>query len=205
MLNHELRKGIERKDALRLMRRCGSACSTVNMLQVKGSGFNVRKCMPEACDALESINETLAQIPSFRPSPIHLALHIMNFPQRAPHLHHATPDHARVDRHGLFDQFLHGGAGIESHDEVMSCIIAPLILLDRLGQEEAAPVGDASDHSALSEDDGAGSPGDSVKSIECQYWAHCLGGDKDEEGDFVLFDFCHIARPDLLKKRFVSC
>ena len=117
--------------------------------------------MPEACDALESINETLAQVPSFRPSPVHLALHIMNFPQRAPHLHHATPDHARVDRDGLFDQFLHGGAGIESHDEVVSRIIAPLILLDRLGQEEAAPVGDASDHSALSEDDGAGSPGDS--------------------------------------------
>ena len=87
----------------------------------------------------------------------------------------------------------------------MSCIIAPLILLDRLGQEEAAPVGDASDHSALSEDDGAGSPGDSVKSIECQCGAHCLGGDKDEEGDLVLFDFCHIARPDLLKERFFSC
>lgn len=95
------------------------------------------------------------------PLPLDRTLHIHNVPQFASQFHDPTAYHARINRHGLLDEFLGGGRGVEAHDEVVAAVMAGLILLDGAGEKEGPPVRNAADYAALSEDEGtscAGNP-----------------------------------------------
>lgn len=54
------------------------------------------------------------------------------------------------------------GRAVEAHDEVVAAVVAELMLADRFGQEEGAPVCDTADDAAGVEDEGAGCAGDSL-------------------------------------------
>lgn len=95
----------------------------------------------------------------------------------------------------------------------MAGIVGDLVLAERLGQLEDAPVGDAAHNAAAVENDAAGSLGDSVmsarerrRSVDCAYrYMGNRGGfcgvqgvqEKAGESGGVLFDFVDLARPDL--------
>ena len=70
------------------------------------------------------------------------------------------PDHARIEPEQLADRLLRLHRGIEAHQEVLALGVPGLVLLDRLGEEKLAPVGDGAHDAVVREDEGAGDFGD---------------------------------------------
>jgi hypothetical protein len=60
---------------------------------------------------------------------------------------------------------LNGAGGVEAHDEVVAFAVASLVLGGDLGQTERAPVGEAADDAAGSNNLDTGVTGDSVGDI----------------------------------------
>jgi hypothetical protein len=57
------------------------------------------------------------------------------------------------------------GAGVEAQDEVVAFVVGGALFARGLGEEEGAPVGDATDDAAGLEDDVAGCAGDSGEEL----------------------------------------
>ena len=101
------------------------------------------------------------------PLPIHRSLHINDILQPLPHLHHPTPNHPRINCYRFPYELLHRGRGIEPHYEVVSAVMAHLVLFGGFGEEEGTPICYATNHAALGEDE-----------------VTCCAGDPRREGDF---------------------
>ena len=100
------------------------------------------------------------------PLPIHRSLHINDILKPLPHLHHPTPNHPRINRYRFPYELLHRGRGIEPHYEVVSAVVAHLVLFGGFGKEEGTPIRYAPNYATLSE-----------------YKVSCCAGDSRGKGD----------------------
>ena len=95
------------------------------------------------------------------PLPVHRPLHINDILQPLPHLHNPTPNHPRINCYCFPHEPLHRGRGIEPHYEVVSAVVAHLVLFGGFGEEERTPICYATNHAALGENEVACCAGDS--------------------------------------------
>jgi hypothetical protein len=91
-----------------------------------------------------------------------LARYVLDLLKLCAHLDDGVADQARIQAHGAAERVLGAGAGVEAHDEVVADVVGRLQLAGGLGQEEGAPVGDATDDAVLLEDHLAGGLCDSA-------------------------------------------
>jgi len=94
-------------------------------------------------------------------SPIDLSTHILNLIKLRSNFHHRVPNHARIQTKRPLDSVLCLCARVEAHDEVVAVVVGCALLAGGFGEEESAPVCDATDNAAGGEDLVACCAGDS--------------------------------------------
>ena len=106
------------------------------------------------------------------PLPIHRPLHINDILQPLSHLHNPTPNHPRINCYRFPHELLYRGRGIEPHYEVVSAVVAHLVLFGGFGEEERTPVCYATNYATLGEDKVACCAGDSRREemLELRVW-----------------------------------
>ena len=138
------------------------------------------------------------------PLPIHRSLHINDILQPLPHLHNPTPNHPRINCYCFPHELLHRGRGIEPHYEVVSAVVAHLVLFGGFGEEEGAPVCYAADYATLGEDKIACCAGDSRRGGDVS--SACLEIEQFQwRGVGTLFDFVGVvwsAYPNLANREY---
>lgn len=66
--------------------------------------------------------------------------HILNLLQLLPHLHHAIPNHPRIQSQRPLHRMLRFSAAVEPHDEVVALVVCGALFAGGFGEKEGAPV-----------------------------------------------------------------
>ena len=93
--------------------------------------------------------------------PINLRANIFNLVELRANLDHRVANHARVQTECALDGVLCLRARVEAHDKVVAVVVGCALLARGLGEQEGAPVCEATDDAAGGEDLVAGCAGDS--------------------------------------------